>query len=191
MLAIGPGTPQTPAGRCKHRPLRISRPLHQNHTPRAAHTLGVFFVSLYPFYAPPGGKTQTVTHPPHFSAAANPRFRGNPRNRARGSGCNRGSRKIASRPNFSYSLACSPAKRCFFSGSFSSEPRGLALMVVEFGVGRPDHPPAGLAQPQAEIDVVEGDGELFVHPLQPRQTPRCAQAGRPPSRPKNPARWPA
>ena len=35
MLAIGPGTPQTPAGRCKHRPLRISRPLHQNHTPRA------------------------------------------------------------------------------------------------------------------------------------------------------------
>jgi len=42
------------------------------------------------------------------------------------------------------------------------EPATGRLVMNQLGVWRPDDPVAGLAQPQAKIDVVESDREIYV-----------------------------
>src|SRR5262249_29170952 len=54
------------------------------------------------------------------------------------------------------------------------------LVVIELGVRRPHVPVAALLDPQAEVDVVERDGEMLL--LEPAHPPRPPPAARPGSR---------
>ena len=57
-------------------------------------------------------------------------------------------------------------KACFFGGIVLVGAAGLAFVVVELGVGRPDNAPARVARTQAEVHIVVGNRELLIQAVQ-------------------------